>query len=69
VAALKYDPNAMLNVGEPKCLKLEDGTMLNINDRISDRLYDNVRVFVMFEEISPVEKKKEGKQPMKTSKK
>lgn len=41
----------MLKVGEPKCLKLEDGTLLNLNDRISDRLYDNVRVFVLFEEI------------------
>ncbi len=30
-AALKYDPNAMLRIGEPRCLKLEDGTLLNLN--------------------------------------
>jgi hypothetical protein len=49
----------MLKVGEPRCLKLEDGTMLNFNDRISDRLYDNVRVWVLFEDYTPtIEKKK-----------
>lgn len=48
VGALKYDPNSMMKVGEPKGIRLEDGTMLNLNDRISDRLYDNIRVWVLF---------------------
>lgn len=52
----------MLKVGEPRCLKLEDGTMLNFNDRIADRLYDNVRVWVLFEDYTPAtDKKKESK--------
>ena len=37
-----------MKVGEPKGIRLEDGTMLNLNDRISDRLYDNIRVWVLF---------------------
>ena len=27
-ASLRYDPNAMLSTGEPKMVKLEDGTLL-----------------------------------------
>ena len=50
--ALKYDPNSMMKVGEPKGVRLEDGTVLNLNDRISDRLYDNIRVWVLFEQLS-----------------
>ena len=43
-------------------MKLEDGTMLNFNDRIADRLYDNVRVWVLFEDYTPAtDKKKESK--------
>ena len=64
-AALKYDPNAMMKIGEPKCLKLEDGTLLNLNDRISDRLYDNVRVWIVFEDYGAQDKKKEGKKGKK----
>jgi hypothetical protein len=48
-ASLRYDPNAMLSTGEPKMVKLEDGTLLNMNDRISDKLVDNSRVWVLYE--------------------
>jgi hypothetical protein len=47
-ASLRYDPNAMLMTGEPKIVKLEDGTVLNMNDRISDKLVDNARVWVLY---------------------
>jgi hypothetical protein len=61
-ASIRYDPNAMLATGEPKLVKLEDGTLLNMGDRISDKLVDNARVWVLYEELalSP-EKKKDGK--------
>ena len=65
MGALKYDPNAMMKVGEPKYLKLEDGTLLNLNDRITDRLYDNLRVWVVFEDFSSPEKKKDNKKGRK----
>ena len=48
-ASLRYDPNSMLMTGEPKIVKLEDGTLININDRISDKLVDNARVWVLYE--------------------
>lgn len=51
----------MMRVGEPKALKLEDGTILNLNDRITDRLYDNVRVWVLFEDFSQSPEKKNEK--------
>ena len=35
--------------------------MLNLNDRITDRLYDNARVWVGFEDYSGQEKKKDSK--------
>ena len=38
----------MQGTGEPKLLKLDDGTILNMNDRIGDKLYDNARVWVIF---------------------
>lgn len=38
----------MLMTGEPKIVKLEDGTFLNMNDRISDKLVDNARVWVLY---------------------
>jgi hypothetical protein len=47
-ASLRYDSNAMLSTGEPKMAKLEDGTALNMNDRISDRLVDNGRIWLVF---------------------
>jgi hypothetical protein len=61
-ASLRYDPNSMLSTGEPKIIKLEDGTILNMNDRISEKLVDNARVWVLYEELalSP-EKKKDSK--------
>ena len=65
VGALKYDPNGMLKVGEPKFLKFQDGSMLNLNDRITDRLYDNARVWVGFEDYSPQQKKKDSKKGSK----
>lgn len=65
VGALKYDSNSMMRVGEPKGIRLEDGTMLNMNDRISDRLYDNVRVWVLFEDYSSPEKSKTQKKGTK----
>lgn len=62
-AALKYDPNAMFSLGEPKGLKLEDGTVLNLGERITERLYDSARVWVMLEEFGAEKKeaKKAGK--------
>ena len=30
-AALKYDSKGMMKTGEPKYVKLEDGTLLNMN--------------------------------------
>lgn len=65
VGALKYDPNSMMKVGEPKGIRLEDGTMLNLNDRISDRLYDNIRVWVLFQEQGSPEKSKNSKKASK----
>jgi hypothetical protein len=41
----------MLKTGEPKLVKLEDGTFLGMNERISDRLVDNSRVWVLFEDV------------------
>ena len=48
-ASLRYDQNSMLMTGEPKIVKLEDGTVINMNDRISDKLVDNARVWVLYE--------------------
>lgn len=58
-ASLRYDANSMLSTGEPRVVKLEDGTVLNFNDRISEKLVDNARVWVLFEELalSPEKKK------------
>jgi hypothetical protein len=52
----------MLETGEPKIAKLEDGTVLNMNERICDRLVDNGRIWILYEDFtqSP-EKKKETK--------
>lgn len=58
-ASLRFDSNGMLSTGEPKLAKLEDGTVLNMNDRICDRLVDNSRVWLLYEDFShTVEKKK-----------
>lgn len=38
----------MLSTGEPKMVKLEDGTLLNMNDRISEKLVDNARIWVLY---------------------
>jgi hypothetical protein len=35
VAALKFDKNAMFTTGMPKFAKMEDGTQLNLNDKIN----------------------------------
>jgi hypothetical protein len=59
-ASLRYDPNSMLQTGEPRMVKLEDESVLNFNDRISDKLVDNARVWVLYEDLSSSpEKKKE----------
>ena len=43
-------------------MKLEDGTALNMNDRICDRLVDNARVWVIYDDFSvTADKKKESK--------
>lgn len=47
-ASLRYDSNGMLTTGEPKSVKIEDGTILNMNDRICDRLIDNSRVWLVY---------------------
>lgn len=61
-ATLRYDSNGMLSTGEPKTVKLEDGNVLNMNDRICDRLVDNSRVWVLYDDFSSAgEKKKETK--------
>ena len=52
IGALNYDKNAMKTTGEPKLLKLEDGNVLNMNDRIGEKLYDNARVWVLFEDYT-----------------
>ena len=61
-ASLRNDNNGMLETGEPKLAKLEDGTVINMNDRICDRLVDNGRIWILYEDFtqSP-EKKKETK--------
>jgi len=51
----------MLSTGEPKSVKLEDGSIVNMNDRICDKLVDNARVWVIYDDFSAVEKKKEVK--------
>ena len=48
VAALKFDKNAMFTTGMPKFAKMEDGTQLNMNDKINERLQDNSRIWVSF---------------------
>lgn len=65
MGALKYDNNAMQMTGEPKILKLEDGTILNMNDRISEKLYDNARVWVLFEDYSIQNEKKQDSKKAK----
>ena len=57
-ATLRYDNNGMLSTGEPKSIKLEDGSLLNMNDRITDRLVDNARVWLVYDEFVPVNDKK-----------
>jgi hypothetical protein len=47
-ACLKYDRNILFTTGLPKFIKLEDGSQINLNDRISDRLQDNARVWAVF---------------------
>ena len=51
-AALKYDKNALFTTGLPKFGKLNDGSQLNLNDRISDRLQDNASIWAVFEDFS-----------------
>ena len=51
-ATLRYDNNGMLSTGEPKSVKLEDGSNVNLNDRICDRLVDNARVWVIYDEFA-----------------
>lgn len=46
-------------------MKLEDGTILNLDDRISDRLYENIRVWVIFEDFSSPQKPKNTKKNSK----
>ena len=65
MGGLKYDNNAMQMTGEPKILKLEDGTILNMNDRISEKLYDNARVWVLFEDYSIQNEKKQDSKKAK----
>ena len=60
-ASLRYDNNGMLSTGEPKSIKLEDGSVVNMNDRICDRLVDNARVWLIYDEFSATDKKKEVK--------
>ena len=57
-ATLRFDNNGMLSTGEPKSVKLEDGTTVGMNDRICDRLVDNSRVWLIYDEYSTTEKKK-----------
>ena len=47
-ASLRYDNNSMLSTGEPKSVKIEDGSLLNMNDRICDRLVDNSRIWLIY---------------------
>lgn len=47
-AAMKFDKNIMFTTGLPKGAKLEDGSQLNLNDRINERLQDNARIWVAF---------------------
>ncbi len=61
VASMKYDNNIMFTTGLPKGAKMEDGSQLNLNDRINERLQDNARIWAVFEDFSAttiVEKKK-----------
>lgn len=51
-AVMKFDRNVMFTTGIPKSAKLEDGSQLNLNDRINERLQDNARVWVVFEDYS-----------------
>lgn len=51
-ATLRYQANSMFHTGEPKLVKLEDGSVLGMNERISDRLADNGRVWVLYEDLS-----------------
>lgn len=61
-ASLRFDSNGMLSTGEPKSAKLEDGTLLNMNDRICDRLVDNSRVWLLYDDFANTgDKKKESK--------
>ncbi len=58
---MKYDKNIMFTTGLPKGAKMEDGSQLNLNDRINERLQDNARIWAVFEDFSAtaiVEKKK-----------
>ena len=38
----------MFNTGIPKYAKLEDGSQVNLNDTINEKLQDNTRIWVGF---------------------
>ena len=48
-ATLKYDQNIMFTTGIPKYAKLEDGSQINLNDTINEKLQDKARIWVGFE--------------------
>ena len=60
-ATLRYDNNGMLSTGEPKSVKLEDGSLINMNERICDRLVDNSRVWILYDDFQVADKKKDSK--------